>query len=68
MDLGAWEGTEALGRLGLLLEMAFALEAGDRRQADRALVQATRWLRDRREDDPVVREARDELRRGFPAR
>ncbi len=68
MDFRTWEGTEALGRLRLLLEMAFALEAGDRRHADRALVRATRWLKDRGGDDPAVREAREELRRGFPAR
>ena len=68
MDFRSREGTESLERLRLLLEMAFALEAGDRRQADRALVRATRWLRRRGGDDPVVREARDELRRGFPAR
>ena len=49
--------------------MAFALEAGDRRYADRVLVQATRWLRRREGDDPVVRQAREEQRRGFlPAR
>ena len=68
MGLRSREGTGALERLGLLLGMAFALEAGDRRQAYRVLVRATRWLRRRGGDDPVVREAREELRRGFPAR
>jgi hypothetical protein len=68
MDFRMWEGTEALVRLGVLLEMAFALEAGDRRHADRVLVRATRWLGRRGGDDPMVREARDELRRGFPTR
>ncbi len=68
MDFRQRERAEAIGRRGLLLRMAFALEAGDRRHADRVLVQATRWLGRRGGDDPVVREARDELRRGFPAR
>lgn len=67
MDFRLWEGTESLERLRLLLEMAFALGVGDRRRADRALVRATRWLGSRG-GDPVVREAREELRRGFPAR
>ncbi len=68
MDFRQRERTEAIGRRGLLLRMAFALEAGDRRYADRVLVQATRWLRRREGDDPLVREAREELRRGFPVR
>ncbi len=68
MGFRAREGKEELGRLMLLLEVAFALEDGDRHGADRAMVRATRWLRDRGGDDPVVREAREELRRGFPAR
>ncbi len=65
MNFCTWEGTESLGRRRLLLRMAFALEAGERRYADRVLVQATRWLRRRKGGDPVVRQAREELRRGF---
>ena len=68
MNFRPWDGTEALGRRRLPLWMAFALEAGDRRYADRVLVQATRWLRRHEGDDPVVREAREELRRGFSVR
>ena len=68
MGFRSREGTEELERLRLLLEMAFAHEDGDRPHADRAMVRATRWLRDRGGDDPVIREAREELRRGFPAR
>ena len=68
MDSRQRERAEAIGRRGLLLRMVFALEAGDRRRADRALVQATRWLGRRGGDDPVIREAREDLRRGFPAR
>ena len=68
MGFRSREGTESLDRLRLLLEMAFALQAGDRRQADRARVRSTRWLGRRGGDDPVIREAREDLRRGFPAR
>ena len=67
MGFRSREGTEELERLRLLLEMVFALEDGDRRRADRAMVRATRWLRSRGGDDPVVWEAREELRRVFPA-
>jgi hypothetical protein len=69
MDLWGWEGTEALERHRLLLRMCFAAETGDRRYADRLLVEATRWLRryGGGEDDPVVREAREQLRARFPA-
>ena len=68
MGFRSQEGTEELERLRLLVGMAFALEDGDRRRADRALVRATRWLKERGGDDPVVREACEELHRGFPAR
>ena len=68
MGFRSQEGTEELERLRLLLGMAFALEAGDRRHADWILVRATRWLKERGGDDPVVREACEELHRGFPAR
>jgi hypothetical protein len=68
MGFRSREGTEEFERLRLLLEVAFALEDGDRRHADRILVRSTGWLRNRGGDDPVVREAREELRRGFPAR
>ena len=59
MGFRSREGREELERLRLLLETDFALEAGDRRRADRALVRATRWLKDRGGDDPVVREDRE---------
>ena len=68
MGFRSREGMESLDRLRLLLEMAFALQAGDRRHADWILVRATRWLKERGGDDPVVREACEELHRGFPAR
>ena len=47
--------------------MTFALETCDRRYADRILVEATRWLKRRNDgDDPVIREARKQLRAEFP--
>ena len=68
MGFRSREGAEEIERLRLLLEMAFAHEDGDHRRVDRALVRATRWLMDHGGDDPVVREAREELRRGLPVR
>ena len=62
-----WDGTEALERHRLLLRMTFAAETRDRRYADRILLEATRWLK-RQDDgeDPVIREAREQLRAEFP--
>jgi len=47
--------------------MTFAAETRDRRYADRILLGATRWL-ERQDDgeDPVIREAREQLRAEFP--
>jgi hypothetical protein len=47
--------------------MTFAAETRDRRYADRILLGATRWL-GRQDDgeDPVIREAREQLRAEFP--
>lgn len=66
MGLRGWRGTDAAERQRLLRRMAFAAEASDRRYADRVLVQATRWLKRREDDDLVVREAREQLRSEFP--
>jgi len=59
--------TEALERRKLLLRMTFAVETGDRRYADRILIEATRWLKRQNDDgdDPVIREARHQLRAEF---
>jgi hypothetical protein len=47
--------------------MTFAAETRDRRYADRILLGATRWLK-RQDDgeDPVIREAQEQLRAEFP--
>jgi len=47
--------------------MTFAAETRDRRYADWILLEATRWLK-RQDDgeDPVIREAREQLRAEFP--
>ena len=69
MDVWGWEGTEALERHRLLLRICLAVETGDRRYADRVLVQATRWLGRHgggEYDDPVICEAREQLRARFP--
>jgi hypothetical protein len=66
-EVRGWDGTEALERHRLLLRMTFAAETRDRRYADRILLEATRWLK-RQDDgeDPVIREAREQLRAEFP--
>jgi hypothetical protein len=66
-DVRGWEGTEALERHRLLVRMTFAAESRERRYADRILLEATRWLK-RQDDgqDPVIREAREQLRAEFP--
>lgn len=57
--------SEPESRVALVWRMEVAAHTGDRRRADRLLVEATRWLKDR-PGDAVVFEARDELRRAFP--
>jgi hypothetical protein len=52
-------------RLRLLEKMSKVRDPGDRREADRALVEANRWLR-RYPADVRVMEARDRLREVFP--
>jgi len=49
----------------LLLRMSLAPGFEDRRNADRLLVQATRWL-ERHPEDRVILEARELLREQFP--
>jgi hypothetical protein len=68
-EVRGWDGTEALERHRLLVRMTFAAETRDRRRyADRILVEATRWLKRHDEGgDPVIREAREQLRAEFPA-
>jgi len=62
-----WDGMEALERHRLLLRMTFAAETRDRSYADRILLEATRWLKHHDEGgDPVIREAREQLRAEFP--
>jgi hypothetical protein len=55
----------AVKRLRLLERMVKARDSGDRRQADKALVEANRWLR-RYPADVRVIEARDQLREAHP--
>ncbi|MEW6638010.1 MAG: hypothetical protein AB1425_14490 [Actinomycetota bacterium] len=52
-------------RLRLLDELIEARESSDRRRADRALVEATRWLR-RYPGDVRVLDARSRLRGAYP--
>jgi len=67
MDVRGWEEPEALERHRLLLRMTFAVETRDRRYADRILLEATRWLKRQDDgDDPVIREAQEQLRAEFP--
>ena len=64
---GCGAGTEALERHGLFLRIPFPPESRDRRYADRILLEATRWLKHHDEGgDPVIREAREQLRAEFP--
>jgi hypothetical protein len=58
---------EALERRRLLLRMTFATETCDRRYVDRILVEASRWLKSQDDgNDPVIREAQEQLRAEFP--
>ena len=66
MDVGGWDGTDAMERHRLLIRMRLAAAWGDRRRADRALVEAARFLRRRGGRDPVILEAREQLRNKFP--
>ena len=65
MGVSGWEGTDAVERHRLLLRMTLAAAWGDRRYADRVLVEATRFLK-RQGGDPVILEARECLRSEFP--
>lgn len=56
---------EAEARQLLLMLMVAARDCGIRREADKALVEATRWLR-HHPDDAVITEARSQLRGAFP--
>ena len=55
----------ALKRLRLLTSMFKARDSGDRREADKALAEANRWLR-RYPFDLRVMKARDQLRKAHP--
>jgi hypothetical protein len=57
---------EAEERHLLLQRIVAARNGANRQEADRALVEATRWLRQHR-NDSVIYEARDQLRAEFPA-
>ncbi len=58
-------GHEAAARQRLFVRMAKAKDFGDRRYADRLLVEATRWMK-AHPYDAVIHEARDQLRARFP--
>ncbi len=65
-EVRGWERTEAFERHRLLVRMTFAAETRDLRYADRILLEATRWLKRHDEGgDPVIREAREQLRAEF---
>jgi hypothetical protein len=55
----------AVERLRLLDALIRARKSGDRREADRSLVEANRWLK-RYPFDVRVMEARDRLRETYP--
>ncbi len=57
--------SEPAARLALIRKMETAARTGDRRGADRLLVESTRWLKERPKD-AAVHEARERLRRTFP--
>ena len=56
----------AVKRLGLLTTMFKARDSGDRREADKVLAEANRWLK-RYPFDMRVIQARDQLRETYPA-
>ena len=55
----------AVKRLRLLTSMFRARDSGDRREADKALAEANRWLK-RHPFDMRVIQARDQLREIYP--
>lgn len=59
-----WERLESEARQMLLGRMVAAYERGDRREVDRTLVEAKRWLTTH-PDDAVILEARERLRASF---
>ena len=65
--MGGWEGTDAMERHRLLIRMTPAAAWSDRRYTDGVLVEATRYLRSRGGGDPVIFEAREQLREAFPS-
>ncbi len=56
---------DAAARHRLFIRMMDAGRSGNRREADRLLVEATRWLK-AHPYDAVIHEARDQLRAKFP--
>ncbi len=58
-------GDETAARHRLFVRMTRAKEFGDRREVDRLLVEATRWMKVY-PYDAVIHEARDQLRARFP--
>ena len=63
-DFGDRGGHEA-ARHRLFVRMMEAKDFGDRRDVDRLLVEATRWMKVH-PYDAVIHEARDQLRARFP--
>ena len=55
----------AIKRLSLLTSMYKASDSGDRKQADKAMSEANRWLKHYPFDMRVI-DARDQLREAFP--
>ncbi len=64
-DFGDRGGHEAAARHRLFVRMMKAKDFGDRRDVDRLLVEATRWMK-AHPYDAVIHEARDQLRARFP--
>ncbi|MDP9439406.1 MAG: hypothetical protein M3P49_11790 [Actinomycetota bacterium] len=58
-------GREAAARHWLFVRMTRVKDFGDRRDVDRLLVEATRWMK-AHPYDAVIHEARDQLRARFP--
>ena len=58
-------GHEAAARHRLFVRMTIAKDFGDRRDVDRLLVEATRWMKSH-PYDAVIHEACDQLRVRFP--
>ena len=56
---------DAAARHRLFVRMMEAKDFGDRRDVDRLLVEATRWMK-AHPHDAVIHEARDQLRARFP--